>query len=318
MKGDVMGESRILVTGATGGRQGSTGGRVARLLLDRSRPVRAFVHRLDARADWLRDAGAEVVAGDLLDYPSVRRALEGIGRAYFTYPVDDGLLDATAVFAAAARDAGLELVVNVSQLEPTPDAATPRLRQHWFSEQIFDWAGVNAVHLRAPPFFENVRALVAETIKRDGTIYLPWGEGEAVIPLVAGEDVARVAVGVLDGQRRQGQRLPFVGDLLTVDEMVASISKALERPVRYVNITDDQWRSAVQARLGRHALEHLSHLWQLFRTSGIKKGERAYRLTDTIEQIGGRPPQSLEQFVRQNADQFGGVRAAATPPVSPA
>src|SRR5262245_16461824 len=122
-----MNESKILVVGATGGRQGSTGGTVARLLIERRLPVRPFVHKLDERANWLRDAGAEVVAGDLLDYPSVRRAVEGVRRAYFTYPVDDGLLDATAVFAAAAREAGLELLVNVSQLEPTPDAATPRL-----------------------------------------------------------------------------------------------------------------------------------------------------------------------------------------------
>src|SRR5262245_56711717 len=104
-------DSRILVTGATGGRQGSTGGRVARLLMERAVPVRAFVHQLDERANWLERAGAEVVAGDLLDYPSVRSAMQGVRRAFFTYPVDDGLIDATAVFAAAALDAGLELVV---------------------------------------------------------------------------------------------------------------------------------------------------------------------------------------------------------------
>jgi uncharacterized protein YbjT (DUF2867 family) len=282
-------------------------------LIEKRLPVRAFVHRLDERANWLRDANAEVVAGDLLDYPSVRRAIEGVRRAYFTYPVEDGLLDATAVFAAAAREAGLELLVNVSQLEPTPDAATPRLRQHWFSEQVFDWAGVNTVHLRAPPFFENVRALVAESIAKQGTIFLPWGEGKAVIPLVAGDDVARVAAGLLAGPTPRGQTLPFVGDLLTVEEMVESISRALQRPLRYVNITDDQWRSAVEGRLARHPLEHLSHLWQLLRTSGVKKGERAYRLTDTIQRIGGMPAQSLEQFVRQNAEQFGGVRSEAAP-----
>jgi hypothetical protein len=39
----------ILVTGAAGGSQGSTGRRIAVLLLQKSISVRAFVHTLDAR-----------------------------------------------------------------------------------------------------------------------------------------------------------------------------------------------------------------------------------------------------------------------------
>ena len=44
----------ILITGAAGGSQGSTGRLVAALLLKQSIPVRAFVHKLDARSDELR------------------------------------------------------------------------------------------------------------------------------------------------------------------------------------------------------------------------------------------------------------------------
>jgi hypothetical protein len=44
----------ILITGAAGGPQGSTGRVVAGLLLQQGIPVRAFVHKLDARSDELR------------------------------------------------------------------------------------------------------------------------------------------------------------------------------------------------------------------------------------------------------------------------
>lgn len=291
------------MTGATGGRQGSTGLRVARLLLERKVPVRAMVRRLDERADAIRGFGAEVVQGDLLDYPTVRRAMEGTRRAFFTFPVEDGLLDATAIFAAAARDAGVELIANVSQFRPTPDAPTPRLRQHWFSEQVFDWADVGAVHLRAPPFYENLRALAAETVAGRGIMALPWGPGPAVIPLVGAVDVARVAAGVLIDPAKppRGHAIYLLAELLTVDEIVATLIRALGRPVRYVEITDEQWRQAVAGRIQGHALEHLAHLWQFFRSPGVKKGEAPYRLTDTIERIGGAPPQSLEAFVREDA-----------------
>ncbi len=63
----------ILVTGAAGGTQGSTGRRVAGLLMEQDIPVRALVHKLDARSDDLRKEGAEVVEGDLLN-PARRTA----------------------------------------------------------------------------------------------------------------------------------------------------------------------------------------------------------------------------------------------------
>src|SRR5215471_5921662 len=98
----------ILVTGAAGGTQGSTGRRVASLLMEQGIPVRALVHKLDSRSDDLRKQGAEVVEGDLLNPASVQAAMRNIKRAYFTYPVADGLLEAATIFAAAARDAGVE------------------------------------------------------------------------------------------------------------------------------------------------------------------------------------------------------------------
>ena len=66
----------------------------------------------------------------------------GIRRAYFAYPVQEGLLDAAATFAAAARSAGVEQVVNLSQwLQEGGEQPTPHQARHWLVEQIFDWAG---------------------------------------------------------------------------------------------------------------------------------------------------------------------------------
>src|ERR1700730_12875709 len=187
----------ILVTGAAGGSQGSTGRRIAALLLEKGIPVRAFVHKLDARSDALRELGAEVVRGDLLDPDSVRAALKGIKRAYFTYSVADGLLEATTIFAMAAREAETELVVNNSQLQGARKAPSFRNMQHGLADQIFDWAHVGAVHLHAPPYYENVRALVRRSVAEQNAAFLPWGDGKAVIPLTGAEDVSRVAATLL-------------------------------------------------------------------------------------------------------------------------
>jgi uncharacterized protein YbjT (DUF2867 family) len=76
----------ILITGAAGGDQGSTGRIIATSLLEQGIPVRAFVHRLDDRSNELRRLGADILEGNLLDPASVQRAMENVKRAYFTYP----------------------------------------------------------------------------------------------------------------------------------------------------------------------------------------------------------------------------------------
>jgi nucleoside-diphosphate-sugar epimerase len=85
-----MANQTILVTGAAPGSQGSTGWHIVRLLRERGLPVRAFVHTVDERSDRLRSLGAEVIQGDLLNFESVKRAMSGVRRAFFTYPVEVG------------------------------------------------------------------------------------------------------------------------------------------------------------------------------------------------------------------------------------
>jgi uncharacterized protein YbjT (DUF2867 family) len=298
----------ILVTGAAGGPQGSTGRLVARLLLKQGIPVRAFVHKLDARSDELRHHGAEVVEGDLLNPASVQTALKEIKRAYFTYPVADGLLDAVTIFAATARDAGLELVVNNSQFQGTPDDPAfrdlryvPSFRnlQHRLADRIFDWAQIGAVHLQAPPYYENVRALVSRSVAEQNTAFLPWGDGDAVIPLTGAEDVARVAATLLANPGGPQNVYPLVSETPTVREIVETIGRAMGRPIRYVPITDEQWIEAVKERINPHALDHLTRLWQYFR-----KGEQRLQATDTVRAVTGRNPQTLEEFFRANAESI--------------
>jgi uncharacterized protein YbjT (DUF2867 family) len=300
----------ILVTGAAGGAQGSTGQQVASLLREQGIPVRALVHKLDSRSDVLRKQGAEVIEGDLLQPASVQAALRNVKRAYFTYPVADGLLVAATVFAAAARNAGLELVVNNSQFQGMPDdpafrdlqhAPSFRNLQHRLADRIFDWAQVGAAHLQAPPYYENVRALVSRSVAEQSTVFLPWGEQDTVVPLVGAEDVSRVAATLLANPGVPSQNaFPLVGETPSVRKLIESLAKAIARPVRYVAITDDQWADAVKERINPHALDHLTHLWQYFR-----KGEEQFQATDTIRTVTGRNPQTLEEFFKANAKALG-------------
>lgn len=297
----------VLVTGAAGGSQGSTGRRTTSLLLEKGIPVRAFVHKLDARSDALRELGAEVVQGDLLDRESVRVSLTGIKRAYFTYSVSDGLLEATTIFAMAAREAGTELVVNNSQLQGARKAPSFRNMQHGLADHIFDWAEVGAVHLHAPPYYENLRALIRNTVAEQGIVFLPWGDGSAIIPLVGAEDVSRMAATLLaSSEMPSASAYDLIAATPTVNEIVDTLSSVLQRPIRYVDITDEQWAQAMRGHINPHALDHLSHLWQYFR-SAERRSEEPRRVTHTIRPATGNRAQTLEEFFRANAAEFGRV-----------
>ena len=300
----------ILVTGAAGGAQGSTGRRITALLLEKGIPVRAFVHKLDARSDALWETGAEVVQGDLLDRNSVRAAFRGIKRAYFTYSVTDGLLEATTIFAMAAREAETELVVNNSQLQnsqilPTRKAPSFRNMQHGLADRIFDWAEVGAVHLHAPPYYENVRELVRKSVAEQSTVYLPWGDGSATIPLVGAEDVSRVAATLLaDSAISSASEYDLIAATPTVKEIVDTLSAALQREIGYAGITDEQWAEAMKGHINPHALDHLSHLWRYFRSAERRTDQEVRHATDTIHTVTGSRAQTLEEFFRANAAEF--------------
>ena len=104
-------------------------------------------------------------------------------------------MEATTIVAVAARDAGVDALVNMSQISAREDSKSPLARQHWLSEKILDWADIGAVHVRPTFFAENLVIMGAATIAAEGKLYLPYGT-EKHAP-VAAADIARVVSGIL-------------------------------------------------------------------------------------------------------------------------
>lgn len=306
-------EKPILVTSAAGGAQGKTGRHVAELLLARNVPVRAFVHQIDERSDRLKKLGAEIFVGDFLEVRSVLKAIKGVSSVYFAYPVQDGLGDATAAMAYAAREEGISRVVNLVMYRSSTDAPTPRMRQNFLSEQVFQWAGVGPVHIRATVFYENVARLVHMSLPTQGAIRLPWGKENTMLPLVAGEDVARIAVGLLTSSSwPAGTAYPVIGEAVPLKKLIATFARVLNRDVHYQEVTDEEWKTETLARgWNSHAVEHLSSLWKSLRAAAIAPEAGQFVVTDTIEKIGGVKPKTFEQFVREHRQEFAAPAASA-------
>ena len=79
-------ENLFLITGATG----NSGTPTVKLMRDAGHRVRALVHDSDERSKRLEELGAEVAAGDFLDFDAVSSATAGVTAAYFCYPIHPG------------------------------------------------------------------------------------------------------------------------------------------------------------------------------------------------------------------------------------
>jgi NAD(P)H dehydrogenase (quinone) len=297
--------STLYLSVGAGGSHGATGNHVARQLLARGLSVRAFVRRADERAAELSELGADIVVGDLHSFKDVRTALDGVQRAYFTYPVAEGLLEATTIFVSAGKQTGLQSVVNMSQITARADHASPAARQHWLAERVLDWSGIGVTHLRPPFFLENLLNVAAPTtVGAESKIYLPYGQGRHAP--IAGADIARVAVGILtDPDPHRGRTYVPTGPAsLTMAEQASVFTDVLGRETEYVEISVPAWREALSRIpvVTPYLIEHLARV-----AESHQHGEFD-AVTDVVETIGGASPKSLEMFIRQTQTKLGAQR----------
>lgn len=294
----------ILVTGAAG-RVGGVGRAVTELLLKQGKAVRAMVRSEDARAQALRDMGAEVVVGDLLDLDSMHGVIAGCETMYFGMSISDAYLTATVNVAAVAKHYGVKAFINMSQMtlaqmSIAETTTSPQHKLQWLSEQVLNWSGLPVVHVRPTVFLEGFFLLLtSDSAKQSSQIRLPFGEGKT--SPVAAEDVARVVAALLtDPQPHIGKIYHLTGPHSENMHFYAQeYSKALGRTIIYQDIPVEPWRDALLARgMPAHLVHHLATMADLHRAG------RYDRMSDDVLTLTGQAPMSVQEFVRKNAAAF--------------
>lgn len=301
----------ILVTGAAG-RVGGVGRTIAQLLLQQGKAVRAMVRKEDERSRALRDMGAEVVAGDLLELDSMHRVIAGCEAMYFGMSVSDAYLAATVNVAAVAKHHGVKAFVNMSQMtlaqmSITETTASPQHKLHWLAEQALNWSGLPVVHVRPTVLLEGFFLIFTpESVREANQIRLPFGEGKTS-PVAVG-DVARVAAAVLaDPRRHIGKTYHLTGPQSENMHFYAQeYSKALGRTITFEDIPVEPWRDGLLQRgLPVHLVDHLATMADLHRAG------RYDRMSADVLAVTGQGPLSMQEFVRKNAAAFTASAQAA-------
>jgi uncharacterized protein YbjT (DUF2867 family) len=294
----------ILVTGAAG-RVGAVGRTITELLLKQGKAVRAMVRSEDERAQALRELGAEVVIGDLLDLDSMHRAIAGCDTMYFGMSISDAYLTATVNTAAVAKHHGVKAFINMSQMtlsqmSVTETTASPQHKLHWLAEQALNWSGLPVVHVRPTVLLDGFFLIfTADSVRQSNQIRLPFGEGKT--SPIAVEDVARVVSALLaDPQPHIGRIYNLTGPQSeNMDFFALEYSKALGRTITFQDTPVEPWRDALLERgLPVHLVNHLATMADLHRAG------RYDRISDDVLTLTGQQPLSVQEFVRKNAVKF--------------
>jgi uncharacterized protein YbjT (DUF2867 family) len=261
-----MDSTRIIaVVGATG----TQGGSVARAILnnhDGDFALRALTRKpSSARAQALARAGAEVVYADLDDLESVTRAFAGAYGAYCMTDFWGGDGDPErerlqgSTMAEAARCAGLQHVLwstleDTRRYVPLSDSRMPTLLGNYKvphfdgkgeADEAFTRLGVPTTFFLTSFYWENfLRFPGMELRKRDdGDVILAMPMGDKKLPGIAVDDLGLCALGVFRQTCNVGQTIGVSGEHLSCAQIAASLTKALGRQVRYLDVDPANFRT---------------------------------------------------------------------------
>lgn len=307
----------IAVIGATG----AQGGGLVRAILDD--PSGGFTARAITRdvnsekAKALAALGAEVVAADVDDAASLRRAFEGAYGAYCVtffwdhFSPEKELAQARAM-ATAARDANVQHVIwstleDTRNFVPLNDDRMPTLMARYKvphfdakgeADAIFAELGVPVTYLLTSFYWDNFITFgMGPTRDAEGQLAITLPLGKSKLPGIAADDIGRSAYGIFKvGASLIGKRVGISGEHLSGEEMAKEFSKIVGEPVRFNEVPPEVYRG-----FGFPGAEDLGNMFQFKRDF-----EDEYRSARDVEATRLLNPhvRSFAQWLTENKSRI--------------
>jgi uncharacterized protein YbjT (DUF2867 family) len=286
-------EDLILVTGATG----NTGSALLQQQLGkRAAAVRAMV-RSSKDAARLPNTSAKVVLGNFDDPRSLEAALEGVTRAYLVTPSSPDAEAQQVRFAELAAAAGVGRLVKLSQFAADEASPVRFLRYHAAVERRIREIGVGFTFLRPNLYFQGLLAF-QPIIAAQGHFVAPIGD--ARVSAVDVRDIAAVATTALTEEGHDGKTYTITGPAaITHTEMASALSKAIGRPVAFIDVPPDAFAGALKGAgvppwQADGLVEDYAH---------YARGE-AEAVSPHVREVAGVDPRDVGTFAEDYASAF--------------
>jgi uncharacterized protein YbjT (DUF2867 family) len=269
----------IAVVGATGA-QG--GGLVRALARDGTFAIRALTRNVTSdKAQALATLGATVVAADLDDIESLKRAFDGAYGAfcltnYWEHFSPERELAQARAQARAAKHAGLQHVIwstleDTRRWVPLGDNRMPTLMEKYKVPHFdakgeanaeFTSLGVPTTLFHTSFYWENLIYFGAGPKKGpDGKLAITMPMADKKLPGIAVEDIGKCALGLFKRDSEFiGKTVGVAGEHLTGAQMAAALTQALGLEVRYNAVQPDEY-----AKFGFPGADDLANMFQFKR-----------------------------------------------------
>jgi NAD(P)H dehydrogenase (quinone) len=281
----------ILITGAGG----KTGKAIAKALVARGAPVRAFVRSSSHEAALKAIGVREIVAGEMGDPHALSRATQGMEAIYHICPnvSPHEMFFAKALVDGATRS-GVTRLVYHSVLHPQIEA----MPHHWSKlrvEEMLFSSPLDVTILQPTVYMQNCLAEWDRMVSA-GIYRVPY-PAETRLSLVDLDDVAEAAATVSTDAGHSGASYELVGTPpLSQIEIAETFGVALKKPVRAEAEAIESWDGRARAAgMDDYSRETLTKMFGAYARDGLKGNP------NVLGWLLGRPPTSLTRFVARIA-----------------
>lgn len=283
----------IIVLGATG-----TIGQLLVSELEKTDQEYVLISRTEKAKDIFPNQ--TIRYGDLDKPETLISAFEG-GTSLFLLSAHGEKMEPQQIAAIdAATEVGIKRIVKISGTEVSinKNSMAETGREHWRIEQYLKEKTNDFVILRCNFFMQNLLDQVAQTVRSSRKIIMPFDK-ETIFSFIDANDIAACSKEVLIQPQYSGKTYYITGAPSSFLELTQVLSQHLRKKVTYKKIP--MWLVRIVMRIKGGSARSVNH--QLEMAEMFKQGAGA-KNTDSVQEILGRSPISLNSFVEEHISHF--------------
>jgi uncharacterized protein YbjT (DUF2867 family) len=256
----------------------------------------------------MKRPGVDPVVADM-DHPeTLGEAMVGVDTVFLVSPMDDRVQVRESNVLEAAQHAGVRRIVKLyGAVEHHGD---PLGSLHDASVEAIRQSGLQWALLSPTSVLETSLLSMLPWIEATGSVVASAGGGR--VAHVAADDVARAGAAVLAERSENGRNYVITGpELLSLDQLCETLSRITDRPIPYMDVTDQELIRLLTDEAGMTAEQ--AEIGVVCHFRAWRNGD-AQAQTDTYHELTDRRPTTADEWIEAHRDVFVQARDRAPAP----
>jgi uncharacterized protein YbjT (DUF2867 family) len=198
-----------------------------------------------------------------------------------------------------AKNNGVKHLVKLSSPGAAKDSPIRIAKLHGEIEELLKTSDVPYTILQPNSFMQNWLGEFSQTVQKERKIYEATGDGKK--PYLDARDIAEVACKVLREPVKHLNKTYLLtgGEAVNFTQVALAISNEINEKVEFVSLTSEE----AKERMKQKGMPDWAVQTFLAIAEGQRNGKAAF-VNNTVSEILGKPPRTIEDFVKTNIEWF--------------